>query len=171
MDGYVAIGTVVKPFGLKGELLVKSLTSFPEERIGIGREYFLIGPEKQEIRKARLSAYRPSGDHFYLAFEGISSPEDAGLLRGFEVSLPVNEAPVPEGYIRLQDLLGLRVLDASSDEELGQVINVLSYAKTPTVKVKGKEKDFTFPLVFGVFVKDISFEKRELRLEVLPGLL
>src|SRR5690242_20201032 len=45
-DGYVAVARIVRPWGLRGELKVESLTDFPEERFEPGAHVWLSASER-----------------------------------------------------------------------------------------------------------------------------
>ena len=51
MNERITVGTLQKPFGLKGEIRAKSMTSFPELRFQKGRHFFLKNPKTKEERE------------------------------------------------------------------------------------------------------------------------
>lgn len=172
MEEKITIGTLQKLFGLKGEIRGKSMTSFPELRFQKGRRYFLLNPKTKEEKEYTLASFRPSGDYFFIRFEGIDTIEDAALLYGQEIRLPLEEAPLPDGYYRLSDLVGMKVLDDETKEELGTVKDVLNFSSVSTVKaVRPNGKTFTFPFLFDKFITNLDIEKKEMAIHVIPGLL
>lgn len=171
MEETITLGIVQKPFGLKGEVLCKSLTSFPEERFKKGRRFFLLNKASGESVEVILRSFRPSGDYFYLSFEGHPSINDVEAYRGYQIEVPLSEAPLPEGYYRFRDLIGLKVIDHETNKELGTVDSVLTYGNKPTLRVQGEEKPFTVPFVFGPFIESIDLEKKECHIHVMEGLL
>lgn len=171
MEETISLGVIQKPFGLKGEVLCKSLTSFPEERFQKDRHFFLKSPKDGSLQEVSLRSFRPSGDYFYLSFEEFQKVEDVESLRGYTVETPLSEAPLPEGFYRLRDLVGLKVVDAETGEELGHIQDVLSFSSSPILKVKRGPKSYTVPFVFGPFVETIDLEKKECRIHVIEGLL
>ena len=105
------IARISKPFGLKGELRVVSMTSFPELRFKVGYEYAL-GEGKTP---AVLKSVRPAGGTYVMSFDGIDSIDKAEQLVGRYCL--VRKADLPEGWEDLANggLAGYAVVD----EELG----------------------------------------------------
>ena len=80
-------------------------------------------------------------------------------------------APIPEGYIRFQDIMGFKAIDKETRAVLGTIIDVLSYSPTKNLRVKKENgRTFTVPFV-GQFVGDIDFENKTVEIIVVEGLL
>ncbi|HBB05368.1 MAG TPA: 16S rRNA processing protein RimM [Firmicutes bacterium] len=172
MKEKITVGTLQKPFGLKGEIRAKSMTSFPELRFKIGRHFFLKNLKTEEEKEVILKSFRPSGDYFFVGFEGMDTIEDALPFYGNEIEMYLDEAPLPEGYYRLQDLIGINVIDAKTDENIGKIKDVLSFSAISTIKaVTPTGKNFTFPFLFEKFVVSLDIKKKEMKINVIPGLL
>ena len=160
------IARISKPFGLKGELRVVSMTSFPELRFKIGYEY-AIGEEKTP---AVLKSVRPAGGTYVMSFEGIDSIDKAEQLLGKSIYMDKQDAPMPEGAYRYSDLLGMEVFDQSGNK-LGVVADILDYAPKKTIKVKKTDGGhFYFPFV-GEFAKEVDVEGKRMVIEVVEGML
>lgn len=172
MEERIAIGLLQKPFGLKGEIRGKSLTSFPSLRFKKGRQYSLYNPKTSDLVSVTLLSFRPSDDYFFIRFEEIDTVEKAGEYRGYEIQMPLKEASLPDGYFRLADLIGMRVIDNETGETLGTIIDVLDYSKISTIKaIKENGKSFTFPFLYEKFVVNVDVTKKEMRIHVMEGLL
>lgn len=172
MNERITVGTLQKPFGLKGEIRAKSMTSFPELRFQKGRHFFLKNPKTKEEREVVLKSFRPSGDYFFVGFEGIETIEDALPFYGNEIEMNLADAPLPDGYYRLQDLVGMSVINIDNGEVIGKVKDVLTFSAISTVKaVTPTGKNFTFPFLFEKFVISLDIEKKEMKIKVMPGLL
>lgn len=172
MNEKITVGTLQKPFGLKGEIRAKSMTSFPELRFQKGCHFFLKNLKTGEEKEVILNSFRPSGDYFFVGFEGIDTIEDALPFYGNEIEMYLEEAPLPEGYYRLKDLIGMDVINAETNESIGKVKDVLTFSAISTIKaVTPSGKNFTFPFLFEKFVVSLDIEKKEMKINVIPGLL
>ena len=103
--------------------------------------------------------------------KGRLSPEQAEELRGLYVEIDKEHAPIPEGYIRFQDLMGCKAINKDTKEVLGTIVDVLSYSPTKNLRVKRENgKTFTVPFV-KQFIGEIDLENKTVEIEVVEGLL
>ena len=164
------LARITKPLGLKGEVRAFCLTSFPKDRFKKGRSYTLVNPKTKEEKVLTLSSYRLQGDVLILLFKEVQSVEEADLLRGYEVVMDKEDAPLPDGYYRFEDLKGLKAID-DQGKEIGSVIDVTAYAPTKNLKLKSLEgKTFYVPFI-DVFVGEIDLEKKTMVIHVVEGML
>jgi 16S rRNA processing protein RimM len=164
----IAIGRVIKPHGLSGEVVVEVLTDFPE-RFSEGLRVFLSGGAL-EAREARIVAVRPHQNRVLLTFEGISDVSTAETLRNVELSVSAEDvSPRPPGYVYHWELEGAAAVDANGNE-LGRVTGLVDSAGRPLLVLatpRGeREVPFTAPLVVSV---DVA--RKRIVLNPLPGLL
>ena len=168
---FVRLGQIRKPFGLKGELTCFSMTEFAKERFKKGTTLSLLDEKSGERKEMTLRSYRDSGSYYYLSFEGVDTPEAAEELRGLYIEIDKEHAPIPEGYIRFQDIMGAKAINKETKEVLGTVIDVLSYSPTKNLRIKRENgKTFTVPFV-KQFIGDIDLENKTVEIEVIEGLL
>lgn len=169
---FVRVGVILKPFGLKGMVKAKSLTSFPMERFKSGNRLFLCSQKEKEPLALTIADARIEEETVYLSFEEVQDVSEAEKLRGASLELPKEEASLPDGYYRLGDLLGLIVYDAKTNAKLGQVSDVLDYAPTKTLQVEMEDgKRFYVPFLMEEFISSIDLENKTLHLNVIEGLL
>lgn len=171
MEDWIKVAELGKPFALKGEIKAISYTSFPEERFQTGRSFLLKKEEEKEGIILTLESFRELPNSLLLLFKEIQSPEEAEKYRGYSLYIKKEEAPLPEGYYRLEDLKGLTVFD-QNDEEIGTVIDTMQNA--PTLNLVAKAKDghrFMVPFIDKKFILDIDLEKKTIHINVIPGLL
>lgn len=151
-DEPIAIGRVLRPHGLAGEVVVESWTDVPE-RFAPGLQVLLRGAEGE--RPARLEAVRPHQGRFLVLFEGTSTPEAAEALRGLELCIPfaLADADRPEGYFFHFELEGMDVFDRSGTP-LGVVEALVDVAGRPLLTVRtprgAREVPFVAPIVVSV---------------------
>jgi 16S rRNA processing protein RimM len=153
-DDRVVIGQIVKPHGLKGEVVVEVLTDFPE-RFLEGLRVRLSGGA-HEAREVRIVAVRPHQGRVLLTFEDISDVSTAEALRDVELSVSAQDvAPRPEGYVYHWEIEGAAAVDTAG-RPLGRVAELADAGGRPLLVVETprgpREVPFAHPIVVSVDV-------------------
>jgi 16S rRNA processing protein RimM len=132
-DSLVPLGVVVKPHGVRGDLLVKvhnpASTLLLEQTVVTLRAHGTARP------LAILHA-RPHGRLIVIRVEGVVDRDGADALRGAELCILRRDFPEPEDsdeYYHV-DLIGLRV-EHPDGAVLGEVVNVLDYPSVACLEV------------------------------------
>ncbi len=110
VERLVAIGEIVRPHGLRGELRVTPLTDDPArfERV---TSCVLWDPARDTRRPARVVGARRQGEVVLLSLEGCASVEAAAELVGRLLAVPESEAlPPGPGRFYPWQLVGCRVV-------------------------------------------------------------
>lgn len=116
----LAIGTLGAPHGVAGELRLHVSSDDPEHMRTITR-VFLDG----ERQPRRVLGLRLHGGDALIRLEGVTSPEEARMLRGRVIRIAGTDArPLGPGEFFLYQLIGLRVVD-DAGAELGIVTDLL----------------------------------------------
>lgn len=153
------VGAVLKPQGIRGELKIKPYTDSAETFRRLKRVF--LGGEEYKILSVR------TGDGFvYLGLRGVPDRNAAELLRGKDVVIPREEAPVlPEGSYYIADLLGSAVV-TEEGEPLG-ILTEVTQAATDIYTINTEQgKQILFPAAKGVVLfvdtenKKIAVEKK-----------
>ncbi len=110
----LGVGSIVKPHGLQGDVIV-ALSTNRDERVEPGAA--LTAEDGRELRVVRSSSHR---GRFIVTFEGVSGIDAAEALRGTALFAPPIEDP---DEIWVHDLLGARVEDVTG-RVLGTVAGV-----------------------------------------------
>ncbi len=165
----ISIASIGKPHGLRGQVHAFSLTSFPELRFKKGRKYILSSPKGEEI-EAELLSFSIKGDTLILGFKGIDTPEQAETIRGYSLDMDKKDAPLPEGYVRYDDLVGMNAVDESG-KVLGSLLEVCEYAPTPSLRFKGNNGRVFYVPFIDAFVGEIDDQKRTILIHVVEGML
>ena len=106
----VAVGEVLRPYGLGGEVRVRARTDRPRERFGALRECVLWEPLGDRREACRIASCRFEGDTLLVKVDGIDSPEDARRLAGRLLAVDRARAlPAPEGSFYPWQMEGARV--------------------------------------------------------------
>jgi 16S rRNA processing protein RimM len=115
----VVIGQIVKPFGVRGEVRVRSLSDVPGRFEGLG-QVTLVSPAGGELATV-VQRVRRDGESYVVRLAAFSTPEDAAAFRGAYIKISRGSAPaLPSGQYYECDLVGLRVVT-----EEGRVLGTL----------------------------------------------
>ena len=91
----VAVGEVLKPHGLTGEVKVRSLSDRTEDRFRRLRECILWEPRTDRREACRIASCRLEGETVLVRIEGIDSPEAARRLSGRLLAIDRGRGPAP----------------------------------------------------------------------------
>lgn len=167
---YVNIAQLRKPFGLKGQIHASSLTSFASIRFKKGRVYALLNLKGEKTRDLTLNAYRIQGDALVLGFKEIETPEEALELQRFTVALDKEDAPLPKGCVRYSEMFGYVGIDDEGNQ-LGTLVDVVEYSPTPNLKFEKADKKCFYVPFIDVFVGEIDYENKTIKIHVVEGML
>lgn len=161
------IGRVNNTLGLKGEMKVEPLTSYPEDYLDLKTIFVLEGeiPREVKIKKLQLTKGK-----WILALEGVNRIEDAEKLKGQGLYLNEEDlVPLDEDEFFVHDLLHAAVY-SEKDEYLGEVVDYFETGANGVCEVKNGEDSFLFPTTQEV-LQEILKEENKIIIKVLPGLL
>jgi 16S rRNA processing protein RimM len=167
-DTRVDVGRVVKPHGLKGELVVSGVRLSPEEFQGLGT---LDAVAADGTRRAlTIRATRPFLQSLLVFFEGIDDLDAARALHGQVLEVdPARLPPAGEGTVYLFQLIGLAVA-TDAGQGLGLVADVFQTGATPILVVReegGRER--MLPMSPDVLV-GVDTSARQITVHLLPGM-
>jgi 16S rRNA processing protein RimM len=146
----ITVGRVIKPFGLKGQVVIAPLTDFPE-RFAPGGAILIEG------RSFEISASQLHKGRWLLKLKGVDTPEQAEDLRGCALHVPESDLhPLPEGeYYRFQ-MIGLLAVNKDGDE-VGRVTDVLETGGNDVYLIKGPGGERLVPAL-PQFVTEIDLD-------------
>ena len=143
---HIAVGRVLMPHGLRGEVKVEPLTARPEH-FAAGRKLW-IGAAAHEIEASR----RQKG-LLLLKLSDVASVDAAEALRGCLLSLPESElAPLPEGEYYAYQIIGLEVFDGDG-ARLGKVVGLFPTGSNDVYVVDGPRGELLLPAIDDVIVE------------------
>jgi 16S rRNA processing protein RimM len=161
---YLSVGFLRRPHGVRGEIIMDLHTDFPE-RMKKGRKLF-VGEARTPVT---LTSVRPHGAGMLVKFEGIDTPEEAGMFRNQWLYVLAKDVPLPAGQHYKHELLGMRVVDEDG-KPLGELVEVLETGANDVYVVAGDSgREILLPAIPSVIL-DLDFERRVLRVHLLEGL-
>jgi 16S rRNA processing protein RimM len=163
---YLTVGFLRRPHGVQGEIMMDVHTDFPE-RMKRGRKLF-VGEDYQMMT---LTNVRPHQSGLLVKFNGIETPEEAGLLRNQWVYIQAKDAqPLPEGKIYQHELFGFRVLDEHNNL-LGELVEIIETGANDVYVVRDDSgKEILLPAIPSVIL-DLDPARRLMRVHLLEGLI
>lgn len=162
---FIAIGAVLRPHGVHGELRVRPLSDFPERYAALKTVWLVRGEARREYP---VIGVRPHKEFLLFKLEGIGSPEAVDAWRGADVSVPLAEAwPHGPDFHYFHDLIGLPCV-LPHGEILGKVTGIEEHAAAVNLLIDAGGREVTVPFV-KAFVTVVPGEKIVIR--PIPGLL
>ena len=163
---YLAVGLLRRPHGVHGEILMEVYTDFPE-RLEDGTTVFLGAKHKP----ATIRHIRHHNEGLLFSFEGVDTPESAGLLRKQLVYVKTATRPaLPAGQYYHHQMIGMTVVDDSGNE-LGKLTEIIETgANDVYVVLSGTGKELLLPSIKQV-VLDVDVESNRMIVHLIPGLL
>lgn len=155
----IHIGTIVNTHGLKGELRILSSISFKEH---VFLPSFVFYVEEKPYKVVR---YRKHKQYDMVVLEGISSIEDALLLKGRDVF--INRADVKDIFIE-NDYIGMEVYSAKGNR--GEVTAIVKGVMYNYLEVHLQEKKYYVPLV-PAFIEKVNEQENKVFIQEMEGLI
>ena len=164
---YYNVGKIIATHGLKGEVKVALTTDFPEDRFRAGYRLYL-GDDSREVT---VAAGRPFKQFWLVTFAEITDIDQAEKLKGTEILISEeDQGELPDGVYYYRELLGCKVLDDESGEEIGELTDIEAPGANDIWEVTDENgKSFWLPYIPQV-VKSVDIDKKEVRVELMEGL-
>ena len=141
---FIEAGRIVNTHGVNGEVKIEVWLDSPQFLRRCGR-VFLNGAERKilsgKVQKQFLIA----------KLEGVEDLNAAMALKGREIAIAREDAPLPKGAYFIQDILGARVVDEQGNE-VGVLTDVLERPASSIYVVQG-ETEHLIPAVPAFILK------------------
>jgi len=163
----VLVGTVARPHGLRGHVVINAQTDFPDERFRPGAALWLEHRPEQPliVESARLQSGRP-----IVGFVGFDSVEQAEELTGRELRIPEHDLrPLPAGRFYHHQLVGCAVV-ARGGAAIGDVVKVEDGAGGSLLVVAAGAHEVLIPLAEEICTV-IDVDGRRIEVTLPEGLL
>ena len=164
MKQYLEIGKIVSVFGLKGEIKIQPWCDSPDFLCEFDTLFWKSGAPV-EVERARVQK-----NIVIMKIKGCDTVEEAQKLRNRVLYMDRNDVELEDGAYFIQDLIGLRVVDAGSGIEYGLLTDVSETGANDVYHIKSREgKLFYIPAIPDV-VKETDIEGGVMKITPLEGL-
>lgn len=161
----IKIGTILRPHGIKGELIIRFDRENPEKVLDL--PFILIEEEVDIFEIAEMRAHKKQ---FIVKLKGIDHIRQAELLRGRSIlvdSWPEDELQEDEYFV--EDLIGIEVID-ELDRLIGHLHSIIESPANEIYVVEGPYGQVLIPAV-SAFILSVSIAEQQMRVRLLEGML
>lgn len=163
---YLVVGSLRRPHGVRGEMVMEVITDFPE-RLEPNTKVF-VGDSHQPMT---LAGARFHGEGLLIKFKGVDTPETAGRYRNQLVYVTTADRPrLPKGQYYHHELIGFAVVD-EDDKAIGTLTEIIqTRANDVYVVTRPDASEVLLPNIPSVIL-DIETGRRQIRVRLLDGLI
>jgi 16S rRNA processing protein RimM len=142
-EDMVLVGRIVRPHGLRGEVVLASDTDFPELRFAEGAT--LYARKGDTVISIEIDRSRAHGGKPLVGFRGLDRIEDVESL-GRELKIPESAlAPLPDGEYYWYQYVGAPV-QTEAGETVGTVVRVEPNGGSGMLVVQRGQEEVQIPL-------------------------
>ena len=168
MEELLVIGKIGGTHHLKGA--VKLYSNVGEQIFNIEGSKVIVELSEEDRKILTVKEVSPLlGDKWIIEFEEITNKTDAGKLIKAFVKVRRDLLGAEEDEYLLNDLLEMSVIDQNG-VLIGKVENIFDTAAHEILEVESEKYEAMIPNI-DEFVKKIDFEKKEIYVELIAGML
>ena len=167
---FITLARVVKTQGRHGEVAAEVHSDVPG-RFAEGMKLFALGKAQDTRRELEVEDLWPHKGLVVLKFRGVDSMNDAELLIGSELQVPITErAELERGWTYVSDLIGCTLFDHA--REIGRIEDVqFGAGEAPLLIVANSAgKKFDVPLA-EAYLESVDIAQRQVRMNLPEGML
>ena len=159
---YLDAGKIVNTHGIRGEIKVFPLCDGPEFLLEFDR--FFIEGEEIKVLSSRVHK-----NTTLMRLEGIDNIDMAEAMRGKVLQIACDDIELEEGQYFIEDLIGMKVIDADTGKEYGTLKSVLQTGANDVYEIQGKDRIYLVPKIDEV-VLNTDLESETITIRPLKGL-
>lgn len=157
----IAVGEVLGPHGLRGDVRVRPLTDRPRERFRDLETCFLCDPALDHQEACRIVSSRFEASSVLVRLDGVDSPEAARALSGRLLAVERERALPPRpGEFYPWQLEGA-VVETPDGRPLGRFLRVMESPAQPLWVIERDGREWLLPAV-PEFVVEVSVAERRI---------
>lgn len=171
---YFVVGRVRRAHGIRGELVVETLTDTPDAIFAPGRRVLagdVDGVRTRDALELRIRAASPFKGGLIVSIEGINDRSTAESWQNRTFLVPEDEVEPPgEGELFIHDLVGMRVVTVGG-VNVGEITQLFELPQGIVFEVQRPEKSSVMLQLNEQTVTEVDPEARLVRIDPLEGLL
>ena len=161
-EQFLETGQIINTHGVRGEVKIMPWADSPDFLCQFDTLYL-------EGKPVKVLSARTNNTMVLASLEGVDTVEKAMRLKGKVLSIDRAQIKLPAGRYFLADLMGLKVLNAATGEELGTVEDILTPPAHNVYLVRGAGKEYMIPAV-PAFVAETNGEGGYMKVNLIEGL-
>lgn len=162
---FLEVGEIVGTHGVRGELRVQPWCDSPEQFTAFKRLYWDAAGTKPVSVKGR-----PHKNMALVRVEGVDTVEAAAALRGRLLYVNRRDLRLPPDRYLVQDLIGMRVVDADDGTLYGELTDVSQTGANAVYHMRTDKGEVLIPAIPSVVIS-VDTKADILRLRPMKGLL
>ena len=159
-NAFIEAGRIVNTHGVAGEVKIEVWLDSPQFLKRCGR-IFLDGAER------KILAAKVQKNFLIAKLEGVEDLNAAMALKGREIAIAREDAPLPKGGYFIRDILGASVRDEQGNE-IGKLTDVLERPASAIYVVQG-ETEHLIPAV-PAFILSTDVDAGVIRVRLIEGM-
>ena len=164
----VTIGKIGRPFGVRGEVKVRSLSDVPG-RLDHLKQVQVLEPTGETVDRT-VTHVRRAGSAYIMGLAGVKTPEEAGALRGGLIQVPRHPtATLPADVYFECDLIGMTVENERGDE-VGVLETILEIPDNHVFVVRKGTEEVLIPAAKS-FVTSVDLAHRRMLVRGIDDLV
>ena len=164
MKKYLEIGKIVSVFGLKGEVKVQPWCDSPDFLCEFETLYWKSGTPVE------IDSSRVQKNIVVMKIQGCDTVEAAQKLRGRVLYMDREDVELEEGAYFVQDLIGLKVIDAATGEEYGVLTEVSETGANDVYHLRRADGAMRYIPAIPDVVKETDLDAGVMKITPLEGL-
>ena len=165
----LVIGRIIRPHGVRGELVVEIRTDEPDARFAAGKVY---STDPAAAGPLTVTAIRPHQGRLLVTCDEVVDRSQAEALRGVYMCVDSESVPAPDDpdEFRDHDLWGVPVVTVTG-EHVGEVVRVDHGPAHDMLVVKRKGRTPAYIPFIKVMVPEVDLAGRRIVVDPPEGLL
>ena len=162
---YLEIGKIVSTHGIRGEVRVQPWCDSGEFLTEFETLYFDHGKKTVKIESSRVQK-----NVVVMKIAGVNTIEEAQKLRNQILYMDRNDVELEEGCYFIQDLIGIKVVDAQTARCYGTISDVIATGANDVYSLTQEDGSQVLIPAIPDVVKETDIEKKIMRIIPLKGL-
>lgn len=167
LQKYLECGQITRAHGISGAMIVNHFCDSTEAFMALKYVYLKEGSEYKKVRVIKSSPYKNS---VIAWLEGFTTPEQVVAKRMETIYADRDDIITDENDFFIVDLIGLPVIDATTNEKYGVLKDVINQGAQDIYVVKRENKSDAYVPAIKEFVSSISLENG-IHITPIEGLL